>query len=104
MDDKASTNGWNRIGAIRSSTNPTEKYVVALRTTGYLGCSCKSWIYKKGTKEHDGFKDTCKHIRALLDETIDRSTFEATNFGTTWLMKRAEARYAKFQKPMKKTA
>jgi hypothetical protein len=104
MDDKHSSNGWDRIGRIRSDTNPTKFYVVAMRTTGYLGCDCKSWIFKKGTKEHEGFKDTCKHIRALIDETVTRSNFEATNFGTTWLMKRAEARYARFAKPMKKTA
>jgi len=104
MDDKHSKNGWDRIGAIRSDTDPTTKYVVAMRTTGYLGCSCKSWVFKKGTKEHEGFKDTCKHIRSLLDETVNRSNFEATNFGTSWLMKRAEARYARFTKPMKKTA
>ncbi len=104
MDDKKSTNGWDRIGAIRSDSNPTEKYIVAMRTTGYLGCSCKSWVFNKGTKEHEGFKRTCKHIRSLLDETVNRANFEATDFGTSWLMKRAEARYAQFKQPMKKVA
>ena len=92
MDDKHSSNGWDRIGGVRSESNPAKFYIVALRTSGYLGCDCKSWIMKKGVKEHDGFANTCKHIRSILDESIARADFDATNFGLTWLMKRMEAK------------
>lgn len=95
MDDKHSSNGWDRIGGVRSDSNPTKFYIVALRTSGYLGCDCPSWIYKKGTKQHGDFKDTCKHIRALLDETVARGDFDATMFGITWMAKRTAARLAK---------
>lgn len=92
MDNKASKNGWNRIGGVRSSSNPAEQYIVAERTGGALGCSCKSWIFKKGTKEHDGFKDTCKHIRSVLDESVPLLDLDLTAYGIQWLTKRRAAK------------
>lgn len=94
MDNKHSGNGWDRIGGVRSSTNPSEWYIVARRTTGYLGCSCKSWVFKKGVKDHDGFKATCKHIRAVLDESVPLADLDLTAYGVQWLMKRREAKGA----------
>lgn len=96
MDDKHSKNGWDRIGGIRSESNPAKMYVIGLRTSGYLGCDCPSWIYKKGLADHpDGFKQTCKHIRSLLDETVAHNDLDLTSFGLTWLGKRQSARVAK---------
>lgn len=92
MEDKHSKNGWDRIGGVRSESNPTKFYVVALRTSGYLGCDCPSWVYRKGTQDHGGFKNTCKHQRALIDESIALKDLDLTTFGLNWLAKRAAAR------------
>ena len=94
MENKISKNGWSRIGGVRSQSKPAEQYIVALRTTGYLGCSCKSWIFKKGTLDHDGFKATCKHIRSVLDESVPLSDLDLTPFGVQWLDKRRAAKKA----------
>jgi len=94
MDNKHSANGWDRIGGIRSKSNPAKQYIVALRTTGYLGCDCRSWIFKKGTKDHDGFANTCKHIRMVLDESIPLLDIDLTSFGIQWLDKRRVAKKA----------
>jgi hypothetical protein len=95
MDDKHSSNGWDRIGGVRSDSNPSKFYVVAVRTTGYLGCDCKSWIMKKGVKDHGGFANTCKHIRAVLDDAVLRADFDPTLFGITWMANRTAAKLAK---------
>jgi hypothetical protein len=94
MESKHSKNGWDRIGGVRSVSKPAEQYVVALRTTGYLGCSCKSWIFKKGTMTHDGFANTCKHIRSVLDESVPLKDLDLTPFGVAWLDKRRAAKKA----------
>jgi len=94
MEDQKSANGWTRIGGIRSESNPAKSYVLALRNAsashpkGYLGCDCPSMRFRKGTKPHDGFEATCKHIRALLDGTVRLSDFDATTFGMAWYQKR----------------
>jgi hypothetical protein len=94
VENKISKNGWSRIGGVRSVSKPQEQYIVALRTTGYLGCSCKSWIFKKGTKDHDGFANTCKHIRSVLDESLALADLDLTPFGVQWLDKRRAAKKA----------
>jgi hypothetical protein len=95
MQDQHSANGWDRIGGVRSDSNPAKFYIVSLRTSGYIGCDCPSMKYRKGTKPYGGFEATCKHIRALLDESFGRDDFDATTFGMTWLAKRTAARLAK---------
>lgn len=94
MIDKHSANGWNRIGSIRSASNPAKVYVVAERTGGAVGCNCPSWVFKRGTKAHDGHDRTCKHIRTLLDESVPLLDLDLTPFGIGWLMKRREAKGA----------
>jgi len=95
MDNKHSKNGWDRIAGVRSESKPASFYIVALRTSGYLGCDCESWIFANGTKPHDGFEKTCKHIRSVLDGTVALADFDPTPFGTEWLEKRLAAKIAK---------
>lgn len=95
MEDVHSSNGWDRIGGIRSASSPATWYNIGLRTSGYLGCSCRSWIYKQGVKPFEGFENTCKHIRDLLSEKIAMTDLDLTTFGLTWLGKRTAAKRQK---------
>lgn len=95
MEDNHSKNGWDRIAGIRSKSKPQESYNIGLRTSGYLGCSCKSWIYRKGTMAHEEFENTCKHIRSMLDGTVALKDFDATPFGMKWLQDRLAAKIKK---------
>jgi hypothetical protein len=95
MEDKHSKNGWTRIGGIRSESKPAEFYILAVRTGGALGCDCRSMIYRKGTKAHEEFEHTCKHIRAMLDGTVAIADFDPTPFGTVYLQKRLATKIAK---------
>lgn len=95
MDDNHSKNGWTRLAGIRSQSKPQEQYILALRTSGYLGCSCKSYIYRKETKPHEEFEVTCKHIRSMLDGTVALKDFDATPFGMKWLQDRLAAKIKK---------
>jgi hypothetical protein len=101
MNDTKSANGWTRLGAIRSESNPSKQYVVALRNPsekhpkGYLGCDCPSAKFRKGTKPHDGFEHTCKHMRALLDGLVRLIDFDATPFGIAWYQARLMAKVSK---------
>jgi hypothetical protein len=88
MDDKHSANGWTRIGKIRSESNPAKEYVIAIRTTGYLGCDCPSMKFRKGVKPHGEFEATCKHIRAVIDGTVSLADWNPTPFGTAWYQQR----------------
>lgn len=81
--------GWQRIGEVRSESNPSKSYHVALNAAGHLGCSCPSWIHKPMLA--DGSKAPCKHIVSLLNETLDHNGFDCTLFGLTWLAKRIAA-------------
>ena len=94
MLDKHSKNGWTRLAGIRSQSKPMESYNIGLRTSGYLGCSCKSWIYKKSTQAFEEFEHTCKHIRSMLNGTVPLSDWDPTPFGTQWLLNRLAAKIA----------
>ena len=95
MHDKHSANGWDRLAGIRSESDPTEVYNIGLRTSGYLGCSCKSWIFNKSTEAFEEFDRTCKHIRSMLKGTVALADWDPTPFGTQWLANRLAAKVAK---------
>jgi hypothetical protein len=106
MIDQKSTNGWTRIGGIRSNSNPALKYVLALRNpsekhpNGYIGCDCPSMKFRKGVKPHGDQEATCKHVRALMDGTVAMSDFDPTPFGTEWFQKRLAAKFEEAKKAL----
>lgn len=90
MNTTPSELGWQEIASIRSFTNPTKRYHIALNAKGYLGCSCPNWVHGK-VPNPDGSVPPCKHIVGLLNESLEHEGFEATMFGLTWLAKRIAA-------------
>lgn len=95
---KVSQNGWVRLAEMRSSSNPSKSYVLAIRAlkTGEteFGCDCPSRKFRRGTKAHEEFGCTCKHIRAFLDDAYAADDCDLTAEGAEWVLERRSVKLA----------
>ena len=86
---KVSTNGWVRLGKIRSDSDAGKWYILGSRLlkTGKVefGCDCPSRIYRKGVKPQGEFEVTCKHIRAVLAGAVTLADLDLTPEGVRFL-------------------
>lgn len=61
---------WVRRFEVRSTTDASASYTVAIDDNGAWGCSCPAWKFKK--KDHTtGLKPDCKHILGVRGGMVD---------------------------------